>query len=192
MESLERISLGVLLPAEAKASITELQQNLKRKSASTELRWTDPNELFLSICSLGEVGSGAMVRAKTVISELQGQLEPRTASMDTLAGLPSTLQPRTLHLESSDAASMAAVSQACRSALAQAMELPAERPDYPHIPIGLLRRPEESARTAVGRLLRMFKDEISISVPINTISFLRHSAGPSGPQIGSIFDVSLG
>lgn len=192
MESLERISLGVLLPAEAKATIAELQHNLKRKSASTELRWTDPGELFLSICSLGEVGSGALVRAKTVISELQGRLTPRMAVLDTLAGLPSALQPRTLHLESSDVANLAEVSQMCRSALAQALELPAERPDYPHIPIGILRRPEESARTAVGRLLRMFKEDISVSVPIQTISFLRHSAGPTGPQVGSIYDVELG
>lgn len=191
MNGLERLSLGVLLDPQAKQSIAELQMHLKRKSASTELRWTDPNEIFLTICSIGEVGGAAMIRLKTVLGELSGQVQPVSTVLDTLAGTPSALQPRTLHIESSQAEPLVAFSNACRRALNQAVELPAERPDYPHVPIGILRKQDEPSRTAVGRLIRMFKDPIQVPVEVRRVSLLRHSAGPAGPTVGSVFDLDL-
>lgn len=184
MNELTRTFIAIKPPPDIQQALGETQMLIRRKAGSETARWTPPHELIYTLCPLGELPASSLARIPPMIAPVFASFGPLYLTVEGIGGSPSPTQPRIVWAGiGGDIEAQARLYQALEQAIAP-LGLNREVHKFMgHIVLGRLRTESESARSDLGRSIRM--------TPIGTlgmwtaleVDLMKADIGPLGPTM---------
>lgn len=166
---------------------------LRRRAGSEAARWTPAHELFITICALGEAPLAQIARVPEAVTPVTRTFSPFQISLGAAGGAPSATQPRTVHINlEGDIQQLIELHKRIEGAIAP---IGLNRQVVPlgcHIQLGRLRVESESARSDLGRAIRMAQLGELGTWTVEKIELLRSEVGPAGPTTVDVHSFPLG
>lgn len=182
MGPLVRSYIAIRIPESAFPKIQELQNVIRRKSASDACRWSGPNDLILMLCALGEQQWDMVKRAAGALGPICAKYPPLTLNLEGLQGIPNNNQPRYATIGiTGDLDALKRLREEIARACAPLIP-PTEKEFSPSVVLGRLKMESEQARTGLGRAVRMTPNEIVATWQAPIVELVRSEATSGGVQ----------
>lgn len=182
MGPLVRSYVAIRIPDAVMPKIQELQNVIRRKSASDACRWPGPNDMILILCALGEQQWDMVKRASGVLGPICAKYPPLTLNLEGVQGLPNNNQPRYATINvTGDLDGLKRLREEIAGAMAPLIP-PSEKEFSPSVVLGRLKMESEQARTGLGRAVRMTPSEIVATWQAPVVELVRAEASTGGVQ----------
>ncbi|MCH8979939.1 MAG: hypothetical protein IH945_11965 [Armatimonadetes bacterium] len=192
MDALNRCWLGFPLPPEVSELVKQAQLEIKRRAGSDGIRWKPPGEIAVLLVSLGEVSPRTLALMEQAVGPAAGRHAPISLRLEGAGGSPNLTMPRSAWLGITGEVEALKSLQRDLAACTGHLSSTTDHTEFePTIEIGRLRRFEESARTEMGRSLRMSKIGVLGEFTLDSVHVLCSEATSSGPSLRSITSYQL-
>lgn len=176
-----RSFVAVDLPADLRARLRDLGQELERRSPPGSVRWARPEGIHLTLKFLGDVPAAEL----PPISEfLAGAARRSPAFRVSVAGLgcfPNVRRPRIVWVGVEDSTGALRRLQAEIEAGLERLGHPKEdRPFSPHLTLGRLRQEAGGAAPDVGAAVESSPVPSLGEIPVQTVCLFRSDLRPGG------------
>ena len=193
MDALNRCWLGFPLPPELSELVKRAQHEIKRRAGSDGIRWKPPGEIAILLVSLGEISPSTVMRLDQAVAPVAGRHDPISLKLEGAGGSPNMTMPRAAWLGITGDVDALMSLQKDLAACTGHLSLTTDHTQFEaNVQIGRLRKFEESARTEMGRSLRMSKIGLLGEFTLDSVQVLCSEASSSGPTLKSISSFQLG
>ncbi len=189
-----RLFISINLTPELLATLTDLQDQLKRQLASQPLRWARPEGIHLTLKFLGDTDTG---RIEEIVRALQQAVEPHQPfelSIGSLGCFPNQSKPRVLWVGVQDPDErLRRLAASVDDAMAGLGWKRENRPYTGHLTLARVKKYATTQdKQALSELLSSAQVADSLGVlPVQTIHLMRSQLQPDGAVYTSLITVPL-
>ena len=178
MESI-RAFIAIGLPAEVKASLARVQDELRRRGLAS-VKWVAPDSVHLTLKFLGNVEAGKIEPVAAAMSRGAQGVAAFELSLGTPGAFPNLRAPRVICLRlGGDTDSLSALQRGIERSVAPLGFPPEKRPFSPHLTLGRVRdRASPNDRRFLGETVSSLDVETSLSFDVESVSLMRSTLTP--------------
>ncbi len=177
-----RTFIAIELGEQLHRALAELEADLKRERASSQVRWVAPGNIHLTCKFLGDVAADRLPELKHAVAEACASISPFSLTLAGAGAFPNTRRPNVLWVSLTGQVEMAAtlvsnIEDECARIGFQREP----RPFSPHLTLGRVRREvRPSDRTAIGEMItRAQVGELGV-MDVDHVSIMRSDLTPGG------------
>ena len=183
-----RAFIGISLPENVRAALTQLQQELATSRA--DVKWVEPEQLHVTLKFLDEISEQQRQQVETFLTRIAQQTPAFTMGLQAIGAFPSVSDPRIIWVGVSEGKSSVV-------RLAEAIEQDArtlglkqeERPYSAHVTIGRVRSPRNTS--ALIERLRTAPWSPPPAWQATSITLYQSALSSTGPTYSVLADMPL-
>jgi 2'-5' RNA ligase len=179
MESI-RAFIAIELPAEVKASLARVQDELRRREPAA-IKWVAPDSVHLTLKFLGNVDAAKIEPIAAAMSRAVEGIGAFEVSLGTPGAFPNLRAPRVICIRlGGDTDSLSALQRGIERSVAPLGFPPEKRPFSPHLTLGRVRdTASANDRRFLGETVSSLDVETSLSFNVETVSLMRSTLTPA-------------
>jgi len=187
-----RIFIAIEIPQNIRVKITEITDYLQSKTSPTAVKWSEYENLHLTIKFIGETKQEKIEEITKVLSQSLAHQAPFSLEIGGLGMYPNNTNPRVIWLGVTGGEPLIAMHNILDQNLARLGIQREGRPFSPHLTIARLRRNTDAASSkTIGRTLSQFRVDSLGLFNIDRVQLFQSVLTPSGPIYTTLFSVPL-
>lgn len=187
MDALNRAFIGIRIPQDLQEKLAAVQLDLKRRGGSDAVKWSQKEELHLTLCFLGELRIDQLSNVQRSIDGISSQYPAMNLGLGGLAGFPNATQPKVLVVHVvGDTEALVRLQSELERTVAPFTIHRENKAFSPHVTLGRLRTDSDQARTGMGRALRLVEAKDIGHWRADEYELMRSTVGPMGPTYATI------
>ena len=198
-----RAFLAIQLPESLRATLAELQSDLKRRMAhdlprDASMSWVRPASLHLTVKFLGDIDEGLVTALQEAITDALSAHRVIQIPLNRLGVFPRLQQPRVLWIgppeqweNSEDAARLAAVHRSIEASCVSLNLAPDTRPLSAHLTLARIKAGQRGAGQVLAKSGVMDRPLAVSSLPVDAIALMRSQLNPSGSVYTMLWEAKL-
>lgn len=171
MSMLLRLFFAIELSVDVRKQLTSLMKHLRMQEWERHIRWSQPENLHVTLRFLGNCTEEQMLTLVRQIPEGVKKIPPFTLQLGNVALFPSTKNPRVLAVNVVPCQQLYLLLTAIEEGVVQTGFPPEQRPYLPHITLGYVSRPSLPQRIHLpehGKLISNLEWEVNKAVLFNS------------------------
>lgn len=188
-----RSFIAIELPEEVKASLIQLQDELKL-AGYTFVKWVDPKSIHLTLKFLGNISESKIAEVTRAIKEASEGIPPFQLEIGELGAFPNVRQPRVAWVGvGGEVDKLISLQQRIDTAFIPLGFTPESRPFTPHLTLARLREGASPRdRQDFGELVRKTPFETKHKIRVAAVNLMRSQLLPTGAVYTCLAVVGLG
>jgi 2'-5' RNA ligase len=131
-----RLFVAILIPEVVRSEMHRLQQELRPLAATRDVRWTNPEQLHLTLKFLGNVPANSLDAVKQSLAEASNQAAPFHLRAKGIGFFPNERRPRVIWVGFDDGNELSKLQSHVEKSLVPFAEEPREEKFLPHATLG--------------------------------------------------------
>ncbi len=190
-EPLVRTFIAINLPANLRAAIAINQSQLKKKLSLDCIKWTEPNQLHITLRFLGEILQSQVSALETILGEITPKFNSFSLNISGIGVFPDIKRPRVIWVGiSGETRQLFCLAKAIADATSNIGQIE-EREFHPHITLGRVKSSDPSDLRTIGTTIQHIKLEQLGEWHVTQIDLMKSTLTPKGPIYECLKSFSL-
>lgn len=188
-----RTFVAIELSAEIQGELRRVQEILKEKIATPQIRWVDPENIHLTLKFLGNVPADRTQEIAAALKEACAGLSPFVIGVSGLGCFPSTTNPQVVWVGvQEETGRLKRLQEEVEERLAGLGFKPERRPFRPHLTLGRVKKQAHvGARRIIGGIVSATSVGDLGQMEVGEISLMKSTLLPSGARYSRLEKIPL-
>lgn len=187
-----RTFIAIHLPAEVRQRLGQFQEQLRRAAPGEGVRWTEPDQIHLTLRFLGNVPEAELPQLSQALALACQAAAPFGLEAQGAGAFPDLKRPRVLWVGLGGAVAALAQLQAAVLEATRTWGELEDRPFHPHLTLGRVKTADPRLLARLSGALQQAGSSAFGAWQVHQVALMRSDLSPAGPRYTVLAEAPLG